>query len=162
MAALDDEPVVDPFGGVALLVRPPRFDSSTGSTHTSCPARAGLDLGAGVGAASDMSSMSAYFATVLQLTQSLLAISARGTPPASIDRISFIMSWGTVISSTLPGRARQSLRPGIQYGDHSDRFYGICCQANALRSIALDRRAFALPGQFKYRRTMSLPNSVIW
>ena len=117
MAALDDEPVVDPFGGVALLVRPPRFDSSTGSTHTSCPARAGLDLGAGVGAAGDMSSMSAYFATVLQLTQSLLAISARGTPPASIDRISFIMSWGTVISSTLPGRARQSLRPGIQYGE---------------------------------------------
>ena len=117
MAALDDEPVVDPFGGVALLVRPPRSDSSTGSTHTSCPARAGLDIGAGLGAAGDMSSMSAYFATVLRLTQSLLAIPARGTPPACIDRISFIMSWGTVISSILLGRALQSLRPGIQYGE---------------------------------------------
>lgn len=59
-----------------------------------------------------MSSMSAYFATVLRLTPSLLAISARGTPSASIDRISFIMSRGTVISSILPRRARQSLRPG--------------------------------------------------
>ena len=64
-----------------------------------------------------MSSMSAYFATVLRLTPSLLAISARGTPPASIDRISFITSRGTVISSILPGRARQSLRPGTPYGE---------------------------------------------
>ena len=57
------------------------------------------------GVAGDMFSMSAYFDTVLRLTSILLAISARGTPPASIDRISFVMSRGTVISSILPGRA---------------------------------------------------------
>ena len=59
-----------------------------------------------------MSSMSAYFATVLRLTRSLFAISALGTPSASIERISFLTSRGTVISSILPGRARQSCRPG--------------------------------------------------
>ena len=79
--------------------------------------RGHASTGAGIGAADDMSSMSAYFATVLRLTPSLLAISARGTPPASIDRISFIMSRGTVISSILPGRARQSLRPGTRCGE---------------------------------------------
>lgn len=64
--------------------------------------------------------MSAYFATVLRLTPNLLAISARGTPSASIDRISFIMSRGTAISSILPRRARQSLRPGTPYGEGRD------------------------------------------
>lgn len=74
-----------------------------------------VTLGAPLGAAGDISSMSAYFATVLRLMPGLLAISARGTLPASIDRISFIMSKGTVISSVLPGRAWQSLHPGTQY-----------------------------------------------
>ena len=43
----------------------------------------------------DMSSISAYFATLWRLTPSLRAISTRGMPPASIDRMSFIMSRGT-------------------------------------------------------------------
>lgn len=38
-----------------------------------------------------------HFATVLRLTPSLRSISARGTPPASIDRMSFIMSRGAVL-----------------------------------------------------------------
>lgn len=38
-------------------------------------------------------------------------------PAASIDRISFTVSRGTVISSILPGRARQSNRPGETYGE---------------------------------------------
>lgn len=72
---------------------------------------------AGRGGAGDMSSMSACFATALRLAWGLRAISALGTPSASIDRISFLMSRGTVISSILPGRARQSLRPGTPYGE---------------------------------------------
>ena len=117
VAALGDEPAVDPLAVWRCLRGAPRSDSSTDSTHASCPARAGLDLGAGSGAAGDMSSVSACFATVLRLTPSLLAISARGTLSASIDRISFLMSRGTVTSSILPGRARQSLRPGTPYGE---------------------------------------------
>ena len=74
-------------------------------------------LVAGSGTEGDMSSVPAYFATVLRLTPSLIAISARGTLSASIDRISFIMSRGTAISSILPGRARQSLRPGTPCGE---------------------------------------------
>lgn len=54
----------------------------------------------------------AYFATVFRLTWSARAISDLGRPAASIDRISFTVSRGTVISSILPGRARQSNRPG--------------------------------------------------
>ena len=62
-------------------------------------------------------SMSAYFATVFRLTWSTLAISDLERPGASIDRISFTVSRGTVISSILPGRARQSNRPGKPYGE---------------------------------------------
>ena len=40
------------------------------------------------------------------------AIPALGTPSASVDRMSSMASGGRVISSILPGRARQSLRPG--------------------------------------------------
>ena len=61
--------------------------------------------------------MSAYFATVFRLTWSTLAISDLERPGASIDRISFTVSRGTVISSILPGRARQSNRPGKPYGE---------------------------------------------
>ena len=64
-----------------------------------------------------MSSMSAYFATVFRLTWSTRAISDLERPAASIDRISFTVSRGTVISSILPGRARQSCRPGKPYGE---------------------------------------------
>ena len=71
----------------------------------------------GIGAAGDMSSMSAYFATVFRLTWSTRAISDLERPAASIDRISFTVSRGTVISSILPGRARQSNRPGKPYGE---------------------------------------------
>ncbi len=39
------------------------------------------------------------------------------TPSASIARISFLMSRGTAISPVLPGRARQSRRPGKRYGE---------------------------------------------
>ena len=63
-----------------------------------------------------MSSMSAYFATVFRLTWSTRAISDLERPAASIDRISFTVSRGTVISPVLPGRARQSNRPGKPYG----------------------------------------------
>ena len=49
----------------------------------------------------------AYFATVFRLTWSTRAISDLERPAASIDRILFTVSWGTVISSILPGRARQ-------------------------------------------------------
>lgn len=59
----------------------------------------------------------AYFATVFRLTWSTLAISDLERPAASIDRISFTVSRGTVISSILPGRARQSNRPGKPYGE---------------------------------------------
>ena len=62
-------------------------------------------------------SMSAYFATVFRLTWSIRAISDLERPAASIDRISFTVSRGTVISSILPGRARQSNRPGKPYGE---------------------------------------------
>ncbi len=61
--------------------------------------------------------MSAYFATVFRLTWSIRAISDLERPAASIDRISFTVSRGTVISSILPGRARQSNRPGKPYGE---------------------------------------------
>lgn len=59
----------------------------------------------------------AYFATVFRLTWSIRAISDLERPAASIDRISFTVSRGTVISSILPGRARQSNRPGKTYGE---------------------------------------------
>lgn len=59
----------------------------------------------------------AYFATVFRLTWSTLAISDLERPAASIDRISFTVSRGTVISSILPGRARQSNHPGKPYGE---------------------------------------------
>ena len=85
-------------------------------THSSLPSSAGLPLLWGIGAAGDMSSMSAYFATVFRLTWSIRAISDLERPAASIDRISFTVSRGTVISSILPGRARQSNRPGKPYG----------------------------------------------
>ena len=41
----------------------------------------------------------------------------RAPGAASIDRISFTVSRGTVISSILPGRARQSNRLGKPYGE---------------------------------------------
>lgn len=85
-------------------------------THSSLPSSAGLPLLWGIDAAGDMSSMSAYFATVFRLTWSIRAISDLERPAASIDRISFTVSRGTVISSILPGRARQSNRPGRPYG----------------------------------------------
>ena len=59
----------------------------------------------------------AYFATVFRLTWSTRAISDLERPAASIDRILFTVSWGTVISSILPGRARQSNRPGKPCGE---------------------------------------------
>lgn len=59
----------------------------------------------------------AYFATVFRLTWSIRAVSDLERPAASIDRISFTVSRGTVISSILPGRARQSNRPGKTYGE---------------------------------------------
>lgn len=49
---------------------------------------------AGRGGAGDMSSMSACSTTALRLAWGLRAISALGTPSASIDRISFLMSRG--------------------------------------------------------------------
>ena len=58
-----------------------------------------------------------FFATVFRLTWSIRAISDLERPAASIDRISFTVSRGTVISSILPGRARQSNRPGKTYGE---------------------------------------------
>ena len=61
--------------------------------------------------------MSAYFATVFRLTWSIRTISDLERPVATIDRISFTVSRGTVISSILPGRARQSNRPGKTYGE---------------------------------------------
>ena len=117
VAALGDEPVVNPPGGVALLPRAPRSASRTPMTHSSLPSSAGLPLLWGIGAAGDMSSKSAYFATVFRLTWSTRAISDLQRPAASIDRISFTVSRGTVISSILPGRARQSNRPGKPYGE---------------------------------------------
>ena len=95
----------------------PRSASRTPATHSSLPSSAGLPLLRGIGAAGDMSSMSAYFATVFRLTWSIRAISDLERPAASIDRISFTVSRGTVISSILPGRARQSNRPGKPYGE---------------------------------------------
>lgn len=59
----------------------------------------------------------AYFATVFRLTWSTRAISDLERPAAFIDRILFTVSRGTVISSILPGRARQSNRPGKPYGE---------------------------------------------
>lgn len=61
--------------------------------------------------------MLACLLTVFRLTWSILAISDLERPAASIDRISFTVSRGTVISSILPGRARQSNRPGKPYGE---------------------------------------------
>lgn len=61
--------------------------------------------------------MLACLLTVFRLTLSILAISDLERPAASIDRISFTVSRGTVISSILPGRARQSNRPGKPYGE---------------------------------------------
>lgn len=86
--------------------------------------------------------MSAYFTTVFRLTWSTRTISDLERPAASIDRMSFTVSRGTVISSILPGRARLSNRLGKTYGaalllqllnfscshcsfpsDHSDHFF---------------------------------------
>ena len=117
VAALGDEPVVDPPGGVALLPRGPEVGLENARSHSSLSSSAGLPLLRGIGAAGDMSSMSAYFATVFRLTWSIRAISDLERPAASIDRISFTVSRGTVISSILPGRARQSNRPGKPYGE---------------------------------------------
>ena len=61
--------------------------------------------------------MLACLLTVFRLTWSILAISDLERPAASIDRISFTVSRGTVISSILPGRARQRNRPGKPYGE---------------------------------------------
>ena len=52
-----------------------------------------------------------------RLTWSIRAISDLERPAASIDRISFTVSRGTVISSILPERARQSNCPGKPYGE---------------------------------------------
>lgn len=59
----------------------------------------------------------AYFATVFRLTWSTRAISDLEGPAASIDRISFTVSRRTVVSSILPGQARQSNRPRKPYGE---------------------------------------------
>lgn len=59
-----------------------------------------------------MSSASAYFATVLRLTPSLRAISALGTPEASIFRISCLVSGGTVILTLLPAPLAKANAPG--------------------------------------------------
>ena len=61
--------------------------------------------------------MLACLRTVFRLTWSIRAISDLERPAASIDRISFTVSRGTVISSILPGRARQSNRLGKPYGE---------------------------------------------
>ena len=58
-----------------------------------------------------------FFATVFRLTWSIRAVSDLERPAASIDRISFTVSRGLVIFSILPGRARQSNRPGKPYGE---------------------------------------------
>lgn len=89
-----------------------RSASSTEPTHASWPASAGLSRGAGTGAEGDRPSMPAYFATVFPLARGLRAISALGAPSAFVDRMSSMVSRGKVISSVLPGRARQSLHPG--------------------------------------------------
>lgn len=107
-----DEPIVDALGGVPLLARGGEVLASTFSIQGPLPSRPGRALALLTGATGDMSSMSAYLLTVLRLTWSLRAISDLETPSASIDRISFLMSRGTVISSILPGRSRQSTRPG--------------------------------------------------
>lgn len=99
VAPLRDQPVIDALRGMALLAR--------------C-ARIGLENGIDpcAGAEVDMSAISAYLATVLRLSPSLLAISARGTPAASITLISLTSSRGTVISSILSGRVRPKPSPG--------------------------------------------------
>lgn len=117
VAALGDEPVVDSPDGVALSPRGPGSALRTPATHSSLPSSAGLSLLRGIGAADDMSSMSACFATVFRLTWSIRAASDLERPAASIDRISFTVSRGTVVSSVLPGRARQGNRPGKPYGE---------------------------------------------
>ena len=61
--------------------------------------------------------MSAFFTTVFRLTWSTRTISDLERPAASIDRMSFTVSRGTVISSILPGRARLSNRLGKTYGE---------------------------------------------
>lgn len=62
--------------------------------------------------------MSAYFATVFRLARSTRAASDLERPAASIDRISFTVPGGAVISPpVLPGWARQSDRPGKPYGE---------------------------------------------
>ena len=99
----------------------PASASRTDSTQAPLPSRAGLSRGAGTGAAGDMSSMSAYLATVLRLSPSLLAISALGTPSASIARISFRVSWDTVISSILPGALFWKTAPGRRYAEGRPR-----------------------------------------
>ncbi|MGN0034635.1 MAG: hypothetical protein ACI364_02780 [Coriobacteriales bacterium] len=75
----------------------PRSASGTEAIHAACASVAGCGLASGTGAAGDMSSSSAYFATVLRDTSSLRAISALGTPRASISRISCLVERGTVI-----------------------------------------------------------------
>lgn len=111
------EPVVDLPGGAALLLRGPGSASRTPAIHSSLPSSAGPPLPWGIGAAGDTSSMSAYFATVFRLARGTRAASDLERPAASIDRISFTVPRGAVISSILPGRARQSDRPGKSYGE---------------------------------------------
>lgn len=79
----------------------PRSAASTESIQASWPASEGRGLSAASGGAGDMSSMSAYLATVLRLTPSSRAISALGTPRASISRMSCCVCRGTVILTFL-------------------------------------------------------------
>lgn len=114
VAALGDEPVVDPPGGVPPLPGAPRSASGTESIQAACGPTAASGLSLGTGGAGDMPPpTSAYFATVLRLTPRLLAIRALGTPGASITRTSRLVSGGTVILPLLlRAPSRQSPRPG--------------------------------------------------
>ena len=64
-----------------------------------------------------MSSMSAYLATVFLPAPSFLAISALGTPPAPVSRMSCLASGGTVIlSSSWRGPSKETARENLSRG----------------------------------------------
>ena len=86
VAALGDQPVVGPPGGAALLSRGPRPASRTLAAHSSLSSGACLPLPWGIGAAGDMSSVSAYFAAVFRPTWGARAIS---------DLEDYIVHWNT-------------------------------------------------------------------
>lgn len=109
-AALGDQPVVDPPGGVSLPAR----GAEVGPQDRGDPFLVARRCGPLPRGGDRRGGRQVLHARVLRhgVPADVRPISALGTPSAFVDRMSSMVSRGKVISSVLPGRARQSLHPG--------------------------------------------------